>query len=132
MSRSPCSTTAFNPCLRYWREETSSDPGQQIHLALKLNHTMLGSVTMNSSQTTSSGSRPEIARSSSHFSAASNRQPRESPPHPKTSKSKDGHLAKRGRKGHTKSRKGCFNCKRARVKVPQCNARKKSQAYIRQ
>lgn len=25
---------------------------------------------------------------------------------------------RRGRKGHSKSRRGCFNCKRARIKVP--------------
>jgi hypothetical protein len=32
----------------------------------------------------------------------------------------DGEQQWRGRKGHTKSRRGCYNCKRARIKVCKC------------
>ena len=37
-----------------------------------------------------------------------------------------GKSKSKGRKGHTKSRKGCFNCKRARIKVGVCRSAPRS------
>jgi len=49
-----------------------------------------------------------------HYSITPNDCPRESSSEGRTSAQQ---AKRRGRKGHTKSRKGCFNCKRARIKV---------------
>lgn len=52
---------------------------------------------------------------STHFSVTPNESHRTSSS--ETPTNEDSRVKKRGRKGHTKSRAGCFNCKKARIKV---------------
>ncbi|KAE9377595.1 hypothetical protein N431DRAFT_434776 [Stipitochalara longipes BDJ] len=63
--------------------------------------------------------------SSSGFSLTPNELMRASPPEAPATKADRGEIKKRGRKGHSKSRTGCFNCKRARIKCkenrPSCD-----------
>jgi len=67
----------------------------------------------------SSDDSPDTLRhsSSSGLSLTPNEVPKESAPEASIPKSDSGQVKKRGRKGHSKSRTGCFNCKRARIKV---------------
>lgn len=66
-----------------------------------------------------SDSSPDTAgeSSSSRNSLTPNEGTRDSPPDAYIAKVDNGQIKKRGRKGHSKSRTGCFNCKRARIKV---------------
>ena len=66
-----------------------------------------------------SDSSPDTARNSrsSPTSLTPNEGTRDSPPEAYIAKVDNGQIKKRGRKGHSKSRTGCFNCKRARIKV---------------
>jgi hypothetical protein len=68
---------------------------------------------------TPSDSSPDTARNSgsSRTSLTPNEATRESPPEAHIAKADNGQIKKRGRKGHSKSRTGCFNCKKARIKV---------------
>jgi hypothetical protein len=70
-------------------------------------------------QTTPPSASPDTLRfsESSQSSFTPNEAARESPPEAHVAKPDDGHVKKRGRKGHSKSRTGCFNCKKARIKV---------------
>jgi hypothetical protein len=66
-----------------------------------------------------SDSSPDTAMNSgsSRMSLTPNEATRESPPEAHIAKADNGQIKKRGRKGHSKSRTGCFNCKKARIKV---------------
>jgi len=68
---------------------------------------------------TQADSSPDNLRtsSSSRVSLTPNDTTRESPPEAPIAKADSGQIKKRGRKGHSKSRTGCFNCKKARIKV---------------
>jgi hypothetical protein len=70
-------------------------------------------------QITPQGASPHTLRlsGSSRTSSTPNDTTRESPPEAHVAKPDDGHVKKRGRKGHSKSRTGCFSCKRARIKA---------------
>ncbi|KAH8791000.1 hypothetical protein F5882DRAFT_400844 [Hyaloscypha sp. PMI_1271] len=76
---------------------------------------------------TQADSSPDISRtsSSSRVSLTPNDTTRESPPEAPIAKADSGQIKKRGRKGHSKSRTGCFNCKKARIKCkenrPSCD-----------
>ncbi|KAH7407986.1 hypothetical protein BKA64DRAFT_706389 [Cadophora sp. MPI-SDFR-AT-0126] len=80
---------------------------------------------MDSHQRTLSDESPATLQSSSHFGITPQSQVWGSPPDIEITKSEDGNVKKRGRKGHTKSRTGCYNCKRARIKCkenrPSCD-----------
>ncbi|KAG4442101.1 hypothetical protein IFR05_002387 [Cadophora sp. M221] len=80
---------------------------------------------MNLLQNTPSDDSPETLRASSQFTITPHSQQWRTPSDVGTVKSEDGSVKKRGRKGHTKSRTGCFNCKRARIKCkenrPSCD-----------
>ncbi|KAH7356409.1 hypothetical protein BKA65DRAFT_579287 [Rhexocercosporidium sp. MPI-PUGE-AT-0058] len=67
----------------------------------------------------------ETLPSASQFAVTPQSQHWRSPSEIDVAKSAEGSVRKRGRKGHTKSRTGCLNCKRARIKCkenrPSCD-----------
>ncbi|KAK0099353.1 hypothetical protein ONS95_003574 [Cadophora gregata] len=74
---------------------------------------------------TPSDDSPGTLRSPSHFGITPQSQISSTSSDVEVPRSDDGSVRKRGRKGHTKSRTGCFNCKRARIKCkenrPSCD-----------
>jgi hypothetical protein len=71
------------------------------------------SPTTQSSETLS----PETVDPACLISIAPNGSANEALSNVEVSRAEDVGVKKRGRKGHSKSRAGCLNCKRARIKV---------------
>jgi hypothetical protein len=71
------------------------------------------SPTTQSSETLS----PETVDPACLISTTPNGSGNEAPSNVEVPKAEDVGAKKRGRKGHSKSRAGCLNCKRARIKV---------------
>jgi hypothetical protein len=69
--------------------------------------------TTQSSETLS----PETVDPACLISTTPNGSANEVPSNIEVSRAEDVGVKKRGRKGHSKSRAGCLNCKRARIKV---------------
>jgi hypothetical protein len=103
-------------------------PAEALQLAHSTPHT---AKTMDLfMQDSPSDASSETVHSTSLFAVTPNEQAGQSPPS-QSAPSEPAQPRKRGRKGHSKSRTGCFKCKRARIKVRDRNfVRMGKQAWL--